>query len=225
MKLGTYGFIRGARHFIAGQIIPSKNAFLDYGFNTEKLILELTRLGLGTCWLGGTFDRSEFAKAISLKDGYVIPAITPVGYGTASRGLGERIIRLVASSKNRLPKELLFWDNESSAPLVLPGDHPYTCILNSVRMAPSSSNNQPWRIVVDGNQFRFHISRKPGYLIALKEIDMQMVDMGIAMAHFDQVAHEYNLIPEWKILQGTKPFDGWEYVISVLLREDVRELR
>lgn len=219
LKLGTYGFIRGARYFIAGQINPSKEAFLDYGYNLEKLILECTRMGLGTCWLGGTFDRREFAKAVRLKEGHVIPAITPVGYATASRSLGERIIRIGAGSKNRLPWERLFFYKESATPLVLPANHPYKYILDSVRMAPSASNNQPWRIVKDGNLFRFYISRKPGYQKAFSMIDLQMIDMGIAMAHFDLVARENQTNPQWKISEGNQAFEGWEYVISVLLPE------
>lgn len=219
LKPGTYGFIQGARYFIAGQINPSKEAFLDYGYNLEKLILEFTRMGLGTCWLGGTFDRGEFAKAIRLKEGQVIPAITPVGYATVSRGLGERIIRLGAGSKNRLPWDRLFFDKESATPLVLPADHPYKNILESVRMAPSASNNQPWRIVKNGNLFRFYISRKPGYQKAFRNVDMQMIDMGIAMAHFDLVARENQTSPQWKISEGNQAFEGWEYVISVLLPE------
>ena len=87
LKLGTYGFIQGARYFIAGQIKPSPIAFLDYGFILEKLILDITEMGLGTCWLGGTFSRSEFAKTIDLQAGNVIPAITPVGFATKTRGL------------------------------------------------------------------------------------------------------------------------------------------
>lgn len=219
LKLGTYGFIQGARYFIAGQILPSTYGFLDYGFNLEKLILELTAMGIGTCWLGGTFNRGEFARAIQLKEGLVIPAITPVGYATAFRGLGDRIIRIGAGSKNRLPRERLFFDWESSAPLVLPGEHPYAEILESVRIAPSASNNQPWRIFADGSSFRFYISRKPGYQKAFSRVDMQMIDMGIAMAHFDLVARENGLKPEWKISGGTPPFGEWEYVISVLLSE------
>jgi len=217
LKLGTYGFIQGARYFIAGQIPPVKEAFLDYGYNLEKLILELTGMGLGTCWLGGTFDRGEFARAIGLKEGQVIPAITPVGYATAARGLGERIIRLGAGSKNRLPWERLFFDNTPATPMVLPARHPWKCILDSVRMAPSASNNQPWRIVRDDNLFRFYISRKPGYQKAFRNVDMQMIDMGIAMAHFDLVARENNLNPKWEIPEGNPEFEGCEYVISVLL--------
>ncbi|MCX6225938.1 MAG: hypothetical protein NTV01_14490 [Bacteroidia bacterium] len=86
-------------------------------------------------------------------------------------------------------------------------------------MAPSASNNQPWRIVAEGNQFRFYISRKPGYQKAISSIDLQMTDMGIAMAHFDLVAREKGRNPAWKISEGTQPFQGWEYVISVFLPE------
>jgi nitroreductase len=217
LKLGTYGFIHGARYFIAGQMYPSGAGFLDYGYTLEKIILELTRMGLGTCWLGGTFNRREFAKAIRLQDGQVIPAITPVGFATSSRGFGERIIRLGAGSDNRLPAEKLFFNRETDGPFSPAGNHPYTSILESVRLAPSASNNQPWRIVAGNNRFDFHICRKPGYQKAISMVDMQMIDMGIAMAHFDLAARENNRIPEWKIFGGTPAFGEWEYVISVLL--------
>ena len=219
LKLGTYGFIQGARYFIAGGIIPSKEGFLDYGYNLERLILEFTRMGLGTCWLGGTFDRSEFSRAISLKNGQEIPAVSPIGYPAAKRRLGERIIRLGAGSENRLPRERMFFDKDSRNPLILPDGHLHKTILDSIRMAPSASNNQPWRIVADGNVFRFYLSRKPGYQKAFSRIDMQMLDMGIAMAHFDLVARENNIIPEWNISETAPLFEGWEPVISVILPE------
>ncbi|MFA6126414.1 MAG: nitroreductase family protein [Bacteroidales bacterium] len=219
LKLGTYGFIKGARHFIAGPIRPSKEAFLDYGYLLEKLILELTSLGLGTCWLGGTFDRSEFAKAVDLEQGFVIPAITPVGLATESRGIGDRLIRLGAGSRSRLPWERLFFADDQGT-LLQPADgDPVKDILESVRLAPSASNNQPWRVVQTGSLFRFYISRKPGYQKAFSGIDLQMVDLGIAMAHFDLVARENGKIPEWNISAGTGPFNGCDYVISVLLHD------
>jgi len=219
LKLGTYGFIKGARYFVVGQISPSKNGFLDYGFTLESLILELTRMGLGTCWLGGTFDRGDFAKTIRLKENQVIPAITPIGYATTDRGLHDRIIRIGAGSTKRLPREQLFFDKASGMALTPVEGHPATCILDSVRIAPSASNNQPWRIVSDGNLFRFYIARKPFYQKVAGKIDLQMIDIGIAMAHFDLVAREYGRKPEWNISEGTPPFQGWEYVISVLLPE------
>jgi nitroreductase len=217
LKLGTYGFIQGAKYFVAGQIVPSKFAFLDYGYSLERLIIEFTGMGLGTCWLGGTFDRGEFAKAINLKDGCVIPAITPVGYATAIRGLGDRLIRLGAGSRKRLPAEKLFFDKNPENPLVLPAGNPVESILESIRIAPSASNIQPWRIVANGNEYRFYLCRKPGYQKAFNRVDIQMIDMGIAMAHFDLVSREKGMIPTWNITKGIEEPDSWEYVISVLL--------
>lgn len=217
LKLGTYGFIQGARYFIAGQVIPSKQAFLDYGYTLEKLILEFTGMGLGTCWLGGTFNRGEFAKAMILKENHVIPAISPVGYATSSRGIGERLIRLGAGSRNRLPPDRVFFDKETASPLALQEDHPFMPVLESVRFAPSASNHQPWRIVAERNQFHFYLSRRPGYHKAFSGIDLQMIDIGIAMSHFDLVAKENGQDPVWEISAGMEPFEGSEYVISVFL--------
>jgi hypothetical protein len=217
MKLGTYGFIKGARYFIAGQIRPLRDSFLEYGFALEKLILDLTRMGIGTCWLGGTFNRAEFARAIGLREGHIIPAITPLGYATSTRRLGDRIIRLGAGSAKRLPAEQLFFDRNPANPVLMDPLLPQTEILEAVRMAPSASNNQPWRIVADGHRFRFYICRKPGYQKAFSQVDMQMIDMGIAMAHFDLVAREKGKIPEWNHSGASPAMDPWEYVISVFL--------
>jgi len=105
LKLGTYGFIAGARYFIVGKAVPEMKSFLDYGYMFEKAILELTAMGLGTCWLGGTFDRAGFALSAGLENGRVIPAISPVGYAMQRKSIGERLVRLSAGSKNRKPWE------------------------------------------------------------------------------------------------------------------------
>ncbi len=219
LKLGTYGFIQGAGLFIAGQVAPSVTAFLDYGYVLESMILDLTRMGLGTCWLGGTFDRGGFARAIGLNEGCIIPAITPVGYATTSRGLGERIIRLGAGAKNRLPWEKLFFGSDAATPLNPGDDDPVRLILESVRIGPSASNLQPWRFVTDGKRFDLFLQRKPGYQKAFARVDIQMLDMGIAMAHFELVAREKGLITDWRIMPETQVPVSWEYVISVFLTD------
>jgi len=202
IKLGTYGFIQGARYFIAGSVIPGKIPFLDYGYCLEKIILAMTGMGLGTCWLGGTFDRSEFARAISLPNGHSIPAVTPVGFATPIRGLGDQIIRLSAGSANRLPWKKLFFDHELGHPLSQSETGDLAHLLEAVRLAPSASNRQPWRIFRDGNLFHFCLSRTPGYLNKYISADLQMVDMGIAMSHWDLAAAEKGIKTSWI---GEKP--------------------
>ena len=44
---GTYGVIKGARHFIAGAVVKAERAMEDYGYCLEKIILHATGWGWG----------------------------------------------------------------------------------------------------------------------------------------------------------------------------------
>ncbi len=80
-KLGTYGVIKNARLFLAGILQPTPPmAAQDYGYCKEKLILKATELGLGTCWMGGTFSIGAFGRAAGLRPGELLPSISPIGY-------------------------------------------------------------------------------------------------------------------------------------------------
>jgi nitroreductase len=77
--LGTYGMIKGAQAFIIGAVENTEYYPEDYGFLMEKAILYATELGLGSCWLGGTFRKSRFAEKISARGGETIPAVASLG--------------------------------------------------------------------------------------------------------------------------------------------------
>ncbi|GAG74958.1 unnamed protein product [marine sediment metagenome] len=79
-KLGTYGTIEGAQDFIVGAVESSKYDREHYGYIMESIILAATDLGLGTCWLGGTFNKSLFSAKIKKRENEIVPAITPIGY-------------------------------------------------------------------------------------------------------------------------------------------------
>ncbi|MGI5937108.1 MAG: nitroreductase family protein, partial [Oscillospiraceae bacterium] len=66
--------------YIVSQVTDEPYAIEALGYELEKLILFLTTLNLGTCWLGGTFKRSEIWRALGESERAFIPAITPVGY-------------------------------------------------------------------------------------------------------------------------------------------------
>lgn len=51
-KLGTYGVIKGAQDFIAASVGKGELSLEALGYTFEELILYVTSLGLGTCWLG-----------------------------------------------------------------------------------------------------------------------------------------------------------------------------
>ncbi len=197
VKIGTYGFISGASYFIAGCVKNSEYNFEDFGYQLEKIILRLTSLELGTCWIGGTFSRSDFAKILGTSDDEIIPCITPVGFPKETRTLRERLIRWGAKSDSRKPRNELFFNNSFETPLNEELAGKFATVLEMVRLAPSASNKQPWRIVKKDNRFHFFLQRTKGYDKMIKSSDLQRVDMGIAMCHFDLCAKEMNMEGKW----------------------------
>jgi len=189
VKLGTYGFIKGAQYFIAAEVEIGTFTDPDVGYLLEKIMLHLLDMGLGTCWLGGTFKRSELAEILSSPEDVIIPAITPVGYPASSMSRREQLIRKGARSDQRKPWDELFFEGDFDMPLNYMDNEEYSIPLEMVRLAPSASNKQPWRVVRNGNNFHFFLSRTPGYGGFAKNVDIQCIDMGIAMAHFELSSH------------------------------------
>jgi len=215
LKLGTYGFIKGARYFIVGLSKPGEHVLVDFGFLFEKIILELTELGFGTCWLGGTFTRKEFNKTVNAEKDEIIAAISPVGYPTEKRTPNDRLIRMGAGSKTRKPNNKLFFTEEFKKALDLDKCEKFKPALEMLRLAPSASNRQPWRIIKENNSdiFHFYLERDKNYQKINKKVDLQMIDMGIAISHFDLVASESNLSGRWNVLDLNN-INSSEYICS-----------
>jgi len=189
----------------------------------EKIILFSTDLGLGTCWLGGTFTRSKFAERITPNNDEIIPAVTSIGYiGGKPRKLDQRI-RKSANSDQRLPWTDLFFDAEGK-PITQKKAGRYSTALEMVRLGPSASNKQPWRIVMDDDSWHFYLQRTPGYrdnpyTARLEIADLQRVDIGIAMCHFEMTVKELGIEGSWEVINILKgsPRKEMEYVVSFVI--------
>ena len=215
-SLGTYGFISGAKLYVVSAVKGSPGAMEDLGYCFEKVILAATSLGLGTCWLGGTFNRASFAKRIDVSDEEVVPAISPIGYARDSKSVRERLVRRIAGSDQRKPWEELFFDGDVNTPLVRGSLGKYAAVLDCVRFGPSASNNQPWRIVRQSahSAFHFYLRRTWGYDKFNARIDLQRVDMGIAMCHFELAAKDIGLAGRWAAANPGLETGNAEYVIT-----------
>ncbi len=215
-NLGTYGVIKGRPLFIVGAVTNTDKAMEDYGYCMEKNILVATSLGLGTCWLGGFFKRSAFAKRIGLTPHEVMPAASPLGYTAQKKTLTDSLFKFLARSKTRKPWQELFYSNDFNTPLLKSDAQRYATCLEAVRLAPSASNQQPWRILREegNNTFHFYLRRAKIYAKSIRRIDLQKVDMGIAMCHFDLAARELGLKGNWQD-QGTRiSSEGKECIMS-----------
>ena len=192
-RLGTYGMMRGAKTFIVGCVAPGDMNIEGFGYVFEKAILNLTAMGLGTCWLGGTFKRGVFARAAKLTDGEIIAAVMPVGHINEKRTVLERIVANGAGARKRIDFSELFFDGNFETSLELPEGDLRTC-LQMVRIGPSASNKQPWRIVKVGDNLHFYLAKTPGYAGNIAYgLEMQRIDMGIAACQFEHAARELGL--------------------------------
>jgi hypothetical protein len=207
--LGTYGFIRGATGFIVGAVGHGPKDLEDYGYALELLILAATDRALGTCWLGGTFTRSSFAEKIHAASNEQVPAVASIGNVADPEQARKGLIRRLAHSSSRLPWESLFFDQTFDMPLSRESAGSFAQVLDLVRLAPSGSNKQPWRIVKDGKTWHSYLERTPGYgkglatwLLGNKGAafpDIQRIDLGIAICHFDLASRELGVAGKWVV--------------------------
>ena len=126
-----------------------------------------------------------------------------------------------AGSDRRLPWETLFSNVQTGVPLTRNEAGDYAAALELVRLGPSASNKQPWRIRKHDRFYQFYLERTPGYRNdVIKRIldlcDLQRLDMGIAMCHFELTANEVGLSGRW-VVEGEpdkQPEAQTEYLVS-----------
>jgi hypothetical protein len=202
--MGTYGAIKNPAGFLAGVVDSSPKNLEDYGFVLEKVILRITDMGLGTCWLGGLFTRSSFAKALGMAEGEIIPAVVSLGKIGDPERAKKSLIRRLAGSAKRKPWREIFFSDSLKVPMIAEAAGKFAPLLEIVQWAPSASNKQPWRIVKTDEHWHFFLNRTKGYSSGLaaklvKMADIQRLDIGIAMCHWELGVNEMGLQGNWVI--------------------------
>ena len=206
-KLGTYGVIRGASTYFAGVVKKHPLDIESLGWSMERAVLAAAALGLGTCWLAGTYSRADFASAVPMDGDERIVCVSPVGRPAPKRTVLDTMMRGVAGSAKRKPWHELFFDGSAGKPLGEREAGEWKDALEAVRLAPSGSNGQPWRAVRREGAFHFYRAVKEGS-------EYGRVDMGIAACHFELVARERGLPGRWKADEPAAAVPGWQYSMS-----------
>lgn len=212
-KIGTYGFIKGAPSYIAGIVENGERDLEQLGYIFEYLILYLTSINIGTCWLGGTFTKDSFVKQIDLQEHEILSAVSPIGHIEKKRRLADTAIRFMAGSDKRKPWDELFFNGRPDSPLSKDQAEDYHLPLEMVRLAPSASNKQPWRVIKNNNSYEFYLKSDKGYSTALG-FNIQRIDMGIAMCHFELTTRELGLKGNWNFAPPSSVYNGLEFIAS-----------
>jgi nitroreductase len=173
--IGSYGLVQNTPHLLVG-ILPeeSEGARVDLGHMLEHVILEATRLDLGTCWITGTYDAGRAGDAVNLAPSEVTAAVCALGYRT-EEGLGRvhtQLIRRLAGGHRRKPLTKIVFSERWGEPWSPDGADPaLVTALKHARLAPSAHNGQPWRFIVQPDG------------LSLAVVGPQFIDAGIVMSH------------------------------------------
>lgn len=160
----TYGMFKNVRSMLLLKGNPDMPDFKEkIGYYGEELVLDLVDMGLGTCWVGGTFDREAF----QVSDGEYIPDVILVG--SVDRPTFKDKIMIRNAHQKRKPLEQRISSDQELPGWVRSG-------MEAVIPAPSAVNKQ-----------KPHFDYKNGVLTASVPDDYQadLTDLGIAKFHFE----------------------------------------
>ena len=166
----SYGLFKNIRSLILMKgRKEDQNLCEKIGYYGEDFVLSVTDLNLGTCWVGGTFDKAKFQIAETEK----LICVIVVGK-TSGVSMKERMIRGAARRKMKPLEERITADR----PLpewVIAG-------MQAVLLAPSAKNAQ---------KVTFRYENQTVSADIPDHEDMDWVDLGIAKKHFEIEAKGY----------------------------------
>lgn len=204
--IGSYGKIR-APLYIAAICDGKHQSLLNLGFAVERIVLELTAMGLGTCWIGGFFDKNQLSEELELTGADTVHALIALGQ-TASQ-TWNRALKAAAGMSRRLPVERLLPKN---FPLDswLHSNPGWEHILSALRRAPSAVNRQPWRLYPDNNVIHVYSARPK-----LKNLTGRFtpIDIGIALCHLRLAAEDVGVNCDF-FQAEEPPTTEWDYQLS-----------
>lgn len=151
----------------------------NIGFVGEQIVLKLTELGIGSCWIGAPIKKNAFVKNFEVRDNEKYVIMIAIGYPIEELKL--------PSKRVRLDLEEIFVGS------LRDGDKD---ILETLRIAPSAVNSQPWIIYGDGDTWDIYINYKSGIFGAMLK-RMNKIDIGIGFSHLilalDQNNRKYEI--------------------------------
>lgn len=202
-KPSTYGVIKGASDYFLMAIGEGEDSALTAGFQFEQIVLKAWEMGLGTCWIAGTYKGSQFDQGEKWPDGESLKIICPVGVPEKQRFM-EKMMRFTVGSNNRKPFSELFFEDDFSKPL--DPHNKFGESLEMLRIAPSSTNSQPWRVLVKGDKVLFYYKPKG---------PVSILDSGIGICHFYET-EKYNGYDGnfEKETDFPAPPENWKYLVS-----------
>ncbi len=166
----SYGLFSGVRSVILLKGAATDPHLLEKcGYYGEQVVLEATQLGLGTCWVAGTYDTNS--PLFKTDDSEKMVCVLTIGNVASEKSFGEKLISKLAHRKTK-PAEAFYEADTTPPDWFLSG-------ISAVQKAPSAMNTQKFHFTLSKGQVHGHIPNT---------YSADMIDLGIAKYHFELAA-------------------------------------
>jgi len=170
--LKSYGMLAGVNDYI-GLIADQRDetAVEQLGYYGELIMLHAVSLGLGTCWVGGSFRKSDMPFMRGETE-QLVCTIT-IGNVAEENSFRERVMRRITHRKTKRVIDL--YEAEGNVPeWFIQG-------MEAVQRAPSAMNKQPVQFTYKDGVVGASLGKRGDGLYGT----MTVLDLGIAKLHFE----------------------------------------
>lgn len=147
--LTSYGSFTGVENYLAAVIDPTfPDAYERAGYCGELFALKAVQLGLGTCFVGVTFDRNRVGARMEVYE--KMPFVITFGHEAPKKSMVAKLTSKIAHRKEMSPREFFQGSDEdyAEASALFPW---LDDALQAVRCAPSALNKRPVRLILERN--------------------------------------------------------------------------
>lgn len=189
----SYGMFKNVTNYLSAIIDPTfEYAEERAGFFAEKLVLKMVEIGLGTCFVGGTFSREDLDPRVEVYE--KVPFVVTFGYADAKNT--SILGRLTSKIAHRKDRQLgsFFKGSEQEKQMLVDAGIDVELALKAVKLAPSALNKQPVRLMCCDDAETFDLGAE------VEDYSSNAVDLGIAKCNVQSV-----MAGEWE-WGNSKPF-------------------
>jgi len=169
----SYGMFRGVRNYLVAVIDPTfPDAYERAGYFAEQFVIEALKLGIGTCFVGGTFSRQNVGARVEVYE--KIPFVIPFGYPEDDKTpLLAKMAMKFAHRKKMSPRD--FFEGTDPEYAATRQEFKWLDVaLEAVACSPSSLNKRPVRLKTVTEEGKLHIAA------TTNGQETSPVDLGIA---------------------------------------------
>ena len=146
----------------------SQKAREDCGYYGESIMLQCVYHGLGTCWVGGTYNENKVYEMLDLPVDRRIYCVITVGYPKDKYSAVEKTMYKATHRKSKAYQDMFEYCDEK-----LPDEYAYAMKL--VELAPSAVNRRPVKFRYENGVFSAGVD---------EPYSDKSIDLGIAKLHF-----------------------------------------